>query len=85
MNHLLSGKDPSCLAPWLCGTPLTTLLKKGGGIRLIVAGEVLHRLGSHLCCLIIHPSLLDTFLPYGQVGLVFLEAWNVLFILLIIF
>ena len=30
MNHLLSGKDPSCLAPWLCGTPLTALLKREG-------------------------------------------------------
>jgi len=29
MNYLLSGKAPSCLAPWLCGAPLTALLKRG--------------------------------------------------------
>ena len=68
MNHLLSGKSPSCLAPWLCGTPLTALLRKGGGVCPITVGEVLCRLASHLCCLIIHPSLPDTFLPYRQVG-----------------
>ena len=34
MNHLLSGKAPPCLAPWLCGAPLTALLKKGGGVHL---------------------------------------------------
>jgi len=28
MNHLLSGNAPPCLAPWLCGAPLTALLKK---------------------------------------------------------
>ena len=44
MNHLLSGKAPSCLAPWLCGAPLTALRKKGGGVRPIAVGEVLRRL-----------------------------------------
>ena len=30
MNHLLSGRAPSCLAPWLCGAPLTVYFKKVG-------------------------------------------------------
>ena len=64
MNHLLSGKAPSCLAPWLCGAPLTALLKKGGDIRPITVGEVLCRLASHLCCLAVCPSLPSVFLPY---------------------
>ena len=69
MNHLLSGKAPSCLAPWLrCGAPLTALLKKGGGVRPIAVGEVLRRLASRLCCLAVRPSLSSVFLPYGQVG-----------------
>jgi len=68
MNHLLSGRAPSCLAPWLCGAPLTALLKKGGGVRPIAVGEVLRRLASRLCCLVVRPSLPSVFLPYGQVG-----------------
>ena len=51
MNHLLSGKGPSCLAPWLCGAPLTALLKKGGGVCPIIADEVPRQLASCLCCL----------------------------------
>ena len=39
VNHLLSGKSPSCLAPWLFDAPLTALLKKGGGVRPIAVGE----------------------------------------------
>jgi len=68
MNHLLAGKGPSCLAPWLCGAPLTALLKKSGGVRPIAVGEVLRRLASRLCCLTVRPSLPHIFLPYGQVG-----------------
>jgi len=68
MNHLLSGNGPSCLVPWLCGAPLTTLLKKSGDIRPIAVGEVLRRLVSRLCCLAVRPSLPHIFLPYGQVG-----------------
>ena len=67
MNHLF-GKGPSCLAPWLCGAPLTALLKKSGGVRPITVGEVLRRLASHLCCLAVRLSLPHIFLPYGQVG-----------------
>jgi len=68
MNHLLSGKAPSCLAPWLCDASLTALLKKGGRVRPIAVGEVLRRLASHLCCLAVCPSHPSDFLPYGQVG-----------------
>jgi len=56
------------LASWLCGAPLTALLKKGGGVRPIAVGEVLHWLASHLCCLVVRPSLPSVFLSYGQVG-----------------
>jgi len=40
MIFLQSVKAPSCLAPWLCGAPLTALHKKGGGVRSIAVGEV---------------------------------------------
>jgi len=65
MNHLLSGKAPVCLSPWLCGVPLTALMKKGGGVRPIAVGEVIRRLAS---CLAVCPSLPGVFLLYGQVG-----------------
>jgi len=68
MNHLLSGKAPVCLSPWLCGAPLTVLMKKGGGVRPITVGEVIRRLASCLWCLAACPSLPGVFLPYGQVG-----------------
>jgi len=69
MNHLLSGKAPSRLAPWLCGAPLAALVKNGGGIWPIAVGEVLHRLASCLCCLAVYRYLPSVFfLPYGQVG-----------------
>ena len=67
MNFLLSGKASPSLAPWLCGAPLTALLKKNGGVRPIAVGEILHRLASHLCCQFACPFLSDFFLPYGQV------------------
>ena len=68
MNYLISGKAPSCLAPWVCGAPLTALVKKGGGVCPIAVGEVIRRLASRLCCLAVRPSLPSVFLPYGQVG-----------------
>ena len=68
MNHLLSGKAPSCISPWLCGAPLTALLKKGGGVRPIAVGEVIRCLANRLCCLAVRPSLPSVFIPYGQVG-----------------
>jgi len=57
LHHLLSGKAPSCLAPWLCGAPLTALLKKEGGIFPIAVSEVLQCIASQLCCLAVRPSL----------------------------
>ena len=71
MNHLLSGKAPSCLSPWLCGAPLTALLKKGGGVRPIAVGEVFRRLASRLCCLAVRPSLPSVFYPLRSSG-----GWN---------
>jgi len=50
MNFLLSGKVSPLLAPWICGAPLTALLKKNGGVRPIAVGEVLRHLASCLCC-----------------------------------
>ena len=68
MNFLLSGKASPLLAPWVCGAPLTALLKKNGGVRPIAVGEVLRCLASRLCCHCVRPFLTDTFLPHGQVG-----------------
>ena len=63
-NHLLSGKALSCLAPWLCGVPLTSLLK---GVHLIAVGEVNRHL-ARLCCIAVRSSFPGVFLPYGLVG-----------------
>ena len=65
---MLSGKASPSLASWLCGAPLTAFLKKNGGVRPIVVGEILRRLSSRLCCQFACPFLSDFFLPYGQVG-----------------
>ena len=65
---MLSGKLDRRIAPWLCGAPLTALRKKSSGFRPIAVGDVLRRLASKLCCSAVRPSLPDTFLPYGQVG-----------------
>jgi len=65
MNFLLSGKVPSCLAPWLCGATLTALLKKGGGVRPIAVGEVLRLLASRLCCFVVRSHLPEMFLLFG--------------------
>jgi len=40
MNHLLSGKALPCLAPWVCGAPLTALVKRSGGVRPIAVSGV---------------------------------------------
>ncbi len=68
INLLLSGKANPIIAPWLCGAPLTALIKKGGGVRPIAVGETIRRLTSRLCCSAVFPSLPDTFIPEGQVG-----------------
>ena len=78
MNHLLSGKAPSCLAPWLCGAPLTALLKKGGGIWPIAVGEVLRCFANHLYCLAVRPSLPSVFYPMVKLVWTFLAVWRVL-------
>ena len=68
INVLLSGKLDSRVAPWFCGAPLTALIKPGGVVHPIAVGETLRRLVSKVCCFAIHPTLPDTFLPFGQVG-----------------
>ena len=61
MNFLLSGKVSPLLAPWICGTPLTALLKKNGGVRLIAVGEVLRCLASCGCALCMFPKILTVY------------------------
>ena len=68
INKMLSGKLDRRIAPWLCGAPLTALRKKSSCFRPISVGDVFRRLASKLCCSAVRPSLLNTFLPYGQVG-----------------
>ena len=48
--------------------PLTALRKTDGVIRPIAVGEVLSRLASRLCYLDVKSTLLEYFLPCGQVG-----------------
>ena len=67
-NCLLAGQLDRRLSPWLCGAPLTALLKPSGGVRPIAVGETLRRLTSRLCCTAARPSLPNLFLPSGQVG-----------------
>ena len=40
----------------------------GSDSHPIAVGETLHRLVSKVCCFAIRPTLPDTFLPFGQVG-----------------
>ena len=65
---LLFGRADVRIAPWSCGAPITALLKKQGGIRLIAVGEILCRLPSRLLLLSSESCLTNVFLPYGQVG-----------------
>ena len=67
-NFLLAAKASPLLAPWLCGAPLTALLKKNGGVHPIAVDKILCRLASHLCCQFARPYLQIIFLPHGQVG-----------------
>ena len=67
-NCLLAGQLDRRLSPWLCGAPLTALLKPSGGVRPIAVGETLRRLTSRLCCTAARPSLPNLFLRSGQVG-----------------
>ena len=59
--------DPR-LTLWFCETSLTALIKESGGFHPIALGETLCCLVSKICCLSMCPSLLDLFLPFGQVG-----------------
>ena len=68
INGLLAGTLDSRLAPWFCGAPLITLVKKGGGFWPIAVGETLHCLVSKVCCFSVRSSLPDLLLPFGQVG-----------------
>ena len=68
INVLLSGRLDSRVASWFCGAPLTALIMSGSGSHPIAVGETLHRLVSKVCCFAIRPTLPDTFLPFGQVG-----------------
>ena len=65
---LLSGHADTHIGPWLSGAPLTSLLKKQGGICPIAVGEVLCHLTSRLCCSAVRSVSPDVFLPYGQVS-----------------
>jgi len=65
MNHLLSGKAPSCLAPWLHGVPLIALHKRVGGVcpRSPASFDKSSLLS---CC---SPFSCVFFALYGQVGI----------------
>ena len=81
MNKLLAGAIDPQVAPWLSGAPLTALVKKKGGYRPFVVGEVIRRLVSKLRCAAVKSQLPDLFLPYGQVGVgIKRVAWKQLFI-----
>jgi hypothetical protein len=49
-NHLLAGRAPRELAPYIAGAPLMALNKPGGGLRPIAIGETIRRLVSKCCC-----------------------------------
>lgn len=80
MNYILSGRASSCLVLWQCGAPLTALLKKGEGVRLIAVGEVLCYLARCLGCLAICSSLPGVFCPKVKLKLVFLVVWGAIHI-----
>ena len=69
INLLLLGRLNSLISPWMCGAPLTALIKQGGkGVRPIAVGEMISRLVSNLCCSSVHALLPDIFIPEGQLG-----------------
>ena len=49
-NHMVAGRAPSELAPFIAGAPLMALVKEGGGLRPIAIGETIRRLVSKCCC-----------------------------------
>ena len=59
VNLLLLCKAPCCIAPWLCGAPVTTLHKINRRVRPIAVFETIRHLVSHICCLSFHlPDLI---------------------------
>jgi len=48
VNHLLAGRVPRSLAPFVASAPVTALKKPKGGIRPIAIGEIWRRLASRL-------------------------------------
>ncbi len=72
LNLLLSGLAHPYFARWLCGAPLLALINNS--FRPIAVGEMLHRLASKLCCLIVKSKLPDILIPFGQVGVGIKEA-----------
>jgi hypothetical protein len=49
-NHLIAGKAPAEVAPFIAGAPLMALNKPDGGLRPIAIGETIRRLVSKCCC-----------------------------------
>ena len=69
MNLLLSGKAHPLFAPWLCGAPLTALVKpNNAGFRPIAVGETFRQLVSKLCCLSVRekPRFVDALWSSGS-------------------
>ena len=66
-NHMVAGKAPRELAPFIAGAPLMALVKQGGGLRPIAIGETIRRLVSKCCC---EATVEDTKILFGplQVG-----------------
>ena len=68
VNFLLPGAAHQYVAPWLCGSPITALHKKNGGVHPIAVCETIQRLVSRVCCLVVRKDLPDLFLPWDHVG-----------------
>jgi len=49
-NHLVAGRAPREIAPYIAGAPLMALNKPDGGLRPIAIGETIRRLVSKCCC-----------------------------------
>jgi hypothetical protein len=64
---LIEGKLPPALAPALTLSPLTALLKRGGGLRPIAIGEIWRRLASRVAVAHSRGAATDYFFP-AQLG-----------------
>ncbi|GKE83498.1 auxilin-like protein, partial [Tanacetum coccineum] len=67
VNLFLSGKCPSQLGEFIASTPLTPLVKPGGGLRLIAVGTVWRRLVSKVASSSVGDSI-STYLQDFQFG-----------------